>query len=199
MEARVNAHDPTLEEMVADAIGLFEVGRVADAQRRLDRILEQDGQLPTAWYYRGRCLQQVGDIVGALPCFQTAAQLKPDYAAAHCEIGFCLNTMGRYAEALPHFTDALQRDPTMHAARINSGFALERLARFEEAVECYQKLLSRDPLNANCLQNVGSCLLQLGRPQEALECFQDAYDLGDDQVKEMATVGLDLCRAVLGH
>ena len=194
----MGAEDPTPSEMLEDAIGLFEVGRTDDALHRLDLMLQQNDGHPGAWYYKGRCFQQTGDLRQALRCFETAARLAPDYAAARCEIGFCLNAMGRYRDALPHLADALHLDPTMDAAIVNSGYAYERLGRLDKAAECYRDILSRDPLNAVGWQNLGSCLLMLGRAKEALECFQDAYELGNDEIKRVASEGIERCRALLG-
>jgi tetratricopeptide (TPR) repeat protein len=206
----MSAGEPTLGELLEDAIGLFEVGRTIDAVQRLDLILQRDDLYAEAWYYRGRCMQQAGDLGEALRCFRAAADVAPDYAAAHCEIGLCLNDMGRYAEALPSFAEALKLMPEMHAALINSGYSYERLERFDEAAACYREVLARDPLNAAAWLNLGSSLLASGKPREALECFEDAYDLAEsgefkakDQgidinfFKDRANLGITRCRELL--
>jgi tetratricopeptide (TPR) repeat protein len=206
----MSSRDPTLAEMLEDAIGLFKFGRTEDALHRLDLILERDRGQAGAWFYRGRCLHRMGDIREALSCFRTAADLEPANAVTRCEIGICLDDLGRYIEALDSYGEALRLDPNSHEVLINTGYAFERLGLFDNAIACYREALSHDPLNAAAWLNLGSCLFVSGQPEEAIECFKDAYELAEndeiklrdrgiepDELKDKASLGITRCRALL--
>jgi tetratricopeptide (TPR) repeat protein len=150
----MRSNESEIAAMFKDAADLFEIGRIGDSLERIDSILKRSRCHHGAWYYRGRCFERMGRVRKALRCYRRATGISPDYAAAHCEIGFCLNVLGRHRSALAHLARALSLDPTMDAAIINSGYAYERLGRFDKACEAYLYLVSRSPLNANGWQNL---------------------------------------------
>jgi Flp pilus assembly protein TadD len=57
-----------------------------------------------------------------------ALRLKPDYAAAHSNLGLALGRLGRKQEAIAHFQEALRLKPDYQVARMN----LELLMRMNK-------------------------------------------------------------------
>jgi Flp pilus assembly protein TadD len=55
----------------------------------------------------------------AIPHFERAVKLKPDYADAENNLGAALARVGRVQEAIAHFERALQLRPDDAAARDN--------------------------------------------------------------------------------
>jgi Flp pilus assembly protein TadD len=49
--------------------------------------------------------------------FQRALELRPDYAAAHYNLGYTLLRLGRVEEARGHFAAAVKAAPDFEAAR----------------------------------------------------------------------------------
>jgi len=68
-------------------------------------------------------LGQAGRIEEAIPHFERAVRLKPDYAEAHNNLGVALEKLGRTPEAIEHYQQALKLRADFPPARN----ALERL------------------------------------------------------------------------
>jgi len=80
------------------------------------------------------CLNLIGAALGmqaehekALPCFDEAIKLKPDYAMACYNKGVTLGELGQYKEALACFDEAIKLKPDFAGAWYNKGEALQKL------------------------------------------------------------------------
>jgi Flp pilus assembly protein TadD len=61
----------------------------------------------------------------AIPQFQEAIRLKPDYAEAYNNLGTALAAKGRLEEAIGRFQEAVRLKPDYAEARNNLGLALK--------------------------------------------------------------------------
>src|SRR5829696_3971712 len=78
----------------------------------------------------------------AIPYFDKALQVEPNYTDALVNKGGALNNLGKYDEAIQSYDKALQIDPNFTRALINKGNALSDLGRYDEAIQNYDKVLS---------------------------------------------------------
>ncbi len=69
-------------------------------------------------------LAKSGKPEAAIPHFEEALRLKPDYVDAHNNLGVVLAGAGRVQEAISHFEAALRIDPNSADAHVNLGIAL---------------------------------------------------------------------------
>ena len=76
----------------------------------------------------------MGRHAEALPHYDEALRLNPDYAEAHAGKADCLAGMGRHAGALPHYDEALRLNPDYDEARMAKGGCLADLGRYDEAL-----------------------------------------------------------------
>lgn len=143
---------------------------------------------PRAHRTLGDALVNAGRLDEALPCFQTALQLQPDYWQAHYNLGNACFSLGRYADAVTHFEAALRLQPEYPANLHNNlANAFLRLARPDAAIPHYQAALRLQPDYAGARHNLalacsdlGAHLIQAQRFAEAVTPLQAAIQINPD-------------------
>jgi tetratricopeptide (TPR) repeat protein len=130
-----------------------------------------------AHYDLGMDLFEKGRVDEAITHFQSALQIKPDYADACNGLGHALRQKGRVDEAIAHFQKALQIRPDYALAHYNLGNALCQKGRVDEAITQFQQALEIKPAFAEAHNNLGVVLLQKGRAKEAMTQYQEALQI----------------------
>jgi tetratricopeptide (TPR) repeat protein len=87
-------------------------------------------------------LQHWDDLTEAIAELRIAAQAKPDWGAAHNNLGRALLLAGRVKEALSEFDAALRLSPDLGEARFNSGVALGLLGMMPQATVEWKRALA---------------------------------------------------------
>ena len=149
-----------------------------------------------------------GKVTEAMPHFERALQLNPDYADAHNNLGIALTAQGKVTEAVPHFERALQLKPDSAEAHNNLGLALVKQGKWHEAIPQYERALQLNPDYAEAGCNLAWLLAtcreaQFRNPAEALRRAQRARELTQSRVPEVLdtlaaaqAAGGDFVRAV---
>jgi tetratricopeptide (TPR) repeat protein len=133
-----------------------------------------------AHYNLGDALIKKRRMDEAITHFQTALQIKPDYAEAHDNLGNALFQKGRVDEAITHYQTALQIRPDNAKAHNNLAIALFQKGRVNEAITHYQTALQIKPDYAEAHNNLGNALFQKGRVDEAITHYQTALQIKPD-------------------
>ena len=108
--------------------------------------------------------------------------MKPDYVAAHNNLGNVLRDQGKLDDALAAYHRALALRPDYVAAHVNLGNALKDLGRLEEAVAAFQKALAVKPDQPEARSNLGNAYKNQGKLTEAVAAYQKALELKPDYV-----------------
>ncbi len=140
----------------------------------------------------GLALSETGRYAEAIPQFEAALQLKPDYAEAHNNLGIVLAETGQTAKAMEHFAAALRIKPSYAAAHGNFGLALQGLGRLPEAIEQFQAALRLAPADPRNHFNLGYALRLSGRNAEAILPLRDALQIKPDYLEAQKNLGLAL-------
>jgi tetratricopeptide (TPR) repeat protein len=74
----------------------------------------------------------------AIECFRKAVSIKPDYAAAYCNLGAALQVRGRIDEAIDCYHQALAIDPELATAHWNESLCLLLTGDFNKGWEKYE-------------------------------------------------------------
>jgi tetratricopeptide (TPR) repeat protein len=121
---RLNAHLVDARFRLGNA--LCDAGRPADAIPHYTLVAQARPRDPEVHNNLGSALFQGTERIDeAVALFRTAVQLRPDYAAAHCNLGVALVYQRKNLEARPHFEETLRLDPNnteaaKHLARLQS-------------------------------------------------------------------------------
>ncbi len=139
-----------------------------------------EGEDAEACYKRARALQETGRFGEALPAFERAIALKPDYAEAHNGRGIALANSQRSGEAVSSFEKAIALKPDYAEAYNNCGLALQDLNRFDDALTRFDKAIALKPDEARIHKNRGAVLQDLKRLEESVRSYDRAIALKPD-------------------
>lgn len=133
---------------------------------------------------------QLGRPDLAVPEFQRAAELDPQYADAIFHLGTALAEQQRWEDAVSAYRRAisLPRLTGPDLAYQNLGLALYHLKRYREAEEALRFALHLDPELQAAYYNMGLVLAAEKRREEARAAFRRARELGADSPLGQAAV-----------
>lgn len=131
-------------------------------------------------YSQGLGILSRDDYARALPYFEKAVDIDPNYAEAWYQAGFCLGMLGRHAEALKASRQAAKLRPDWAETYINIGASSFALGQYKEAAEAYKQATRLDAGNADAQYALGLSLNKLGRSDEEILAYKRAIAVKPD-------------------
>ena len=119
----------------------------------------------------------------ALEALRKAAQLLPDDAEAHRNLGALLLDRGRLEEALPSLRRVLEIEPRDIQVLMATANALCALGRARESVALYRGRWQIDPRSPEAHNNLGNAFQELGECAEAVGCYRLALAIKPDDAE----------------
>lgn len=107
---------------------------------------------PHAWNGLGFVMLSRSEPSKAVPFFEQATQLDPDYTKARSNLGSTYLLLGQEDEAATQFTEVIRQDPTVPEAWANLALISFEGGRVEEARELLQRGLAANPADARMRQ-----------------------------------------------
>jgi tetratricopeptide (TPR) repeat protein len=187
----------TVQDEMAQALGLHRAGDLAEAAGRYQAILHRDPEHAEASCLLGMVRNQEGRFALAIELIGRAVALRPGVAAFHASLGLAWQAQGRLAEAAQEFGRVLELSPGDAAAHVNRGVVVRALGQKEPALEHFHRAVELNPGLAQGRTNLGELLLEIGRADDALVHCQAAVAL-QPQLAE-AHVNLGNVQRALGH
>ena len=162
---------------------------------------------PVAQNNLATALLQEQRVPEAVPHFESALRLKPEYAEAHSNLALADQTLGNVDAAVEHFRDAARLRPETYGIRVNFGNLLIRLGRTTEAIVEYEHALALVPDSAddqiNLLTHLAEAYAQGGRLKDGVNALDKALSLaqaaGRSDVVQQVTPVLREWRARLAE
>src|SRR6266478_457214 len=145
-------------------------------------------------------LTHSGRFTEAIAECQEALKIKPDFAAAHNNLGVALlrnkqsgdgalGHDGAVDEAIEHYRKALQINPDFTQAHKNLGIVFMRKGLMDEAIAQFQKTLELEPNDAQAEFSLGSAFLQRREVDEAIAHYQKAVEIRPDYAEARNYLG----------
>ena len=166
---------------------LFNAGRHVELESRARELLERHPDSGLIWKALGASLLMQGK--DALPAMQKAAELLPDDAQTHSNLGNSLRDLGRPDDAVASYRRALAIKPDYAEAHGNLGIVLQDLGRLDDAVASYRRALAIKPEYAKAHNNLGNVLRDLGRLTEAVESHRKALAIEPEYAEAYNNLG----------
>ncbi len=150
-----------------------------------------------AQYNYGTALAEHGNLDGALPHFQRAVEIQPDYADARNNLGYIQMERHDFQAALTNLQQAVSLKPGFAGAHNNYGRLCAALGDLRTSEKEYQTALQLDPKLVSAIVNYGYLLSNEGRTNEAVTQYQKAVALNPQDATAQNNLGDLLMRQ--GH
>ncbi|HEY1685016.1 MAG TPA: tetratricopeptide repeat protein [Tepidisphaeraceae bacterium] len=180
----------------ADALHLLGVlanqtGHHEDACQWINKAI---AQRPVAEYYfnLAGALISTGKFDESIVALRQAIAMKPNWPAAHANLGTLLQRAGNLDEAIACFHKAIALDPRNHLWHYNLGNACMAAQKNDQAIAAFNQAILINPNYPEALNNLGSTLHALGRFEEAVEKGRRALAINPNFVEALNNVGNSL-------
>jgi protein O-GlcNAc transferase len=164
----------TTQQTLELAIREHQAGRLQEARRLYQRVLDREPAHPDALRFLGVLAYQAGQNDAALELIRRVIAMRPDYVSAYSDLGNILRAKGEFDEAIAAFSEAIALNPAHAIAYSNMGNALMDKGRTEEAIAAFGKALAIDPHFADAHFNLGYALITKGDLEEAARHYEQA-------------------------
>jgi Flp pilus assembly protein TadD len=114
----------------------------------------------------GRRRLKIGDMKGALKCYENLLSFAAQTARAHYGMGYCLRGNGDNENAYLHFARAVSDAPEQTAYRFELAQSALTIGEFAEADRQFREVLKREPGNAEALFRFAKGLAMRERPDK---------------------------------
>ncbi len=168
-------------------IALFNAGHFAELENQAHLLIARYPASGFLWSILGGALHMQGK--NALPALQKTAELMPDDAAAHNNLGNALKELGQLDGALASYQRALEIKPDLAQAHSNLGSVFLELGQFDDARERFVRAVALQPDFADAHYNLANSLRSLGRLDEAAASYKRALDFKPDWVQAHGNLG----------
>lgn len=135
-----------LDQRVGLAYSYFLLGRVDDAIRELNHVIEIDKKYYDAYYNLGLIYNDEERLDDALEALQKAVEISPKDFKGYVEQGVVLRKMGKYEQATKMLQKADKLAPRNSDVIYQAGMVAEAQGKKEAAIEIYKEALKYDPL-----------------------------------------------------
>ena len=174
------------DDLIEKGMKLYSKGKLDDALRCFDAIIEKDPDSEWAKIRKANILKDLGRFNEAVTWYNKTDIMKLGRAAAwgYFQKSYAYYMVGNPDKSIACLDVVLDLDPHYKAAWFNKGVTLSTcfdITRAEElrtdAIHCYDKELEVNPENADALYNKGLLLSDMQMLSEALECYNDAIQI----------------------
>jgi len=184
------ADDPdSVDALLQQALGCYQAGDMAAAERLVRDVLARDPDRPAAHHFLGVLALGDGRVDLAIASISRAIRLRPNEAQCHSNLGNALLAAGRLAEAEASYREALRLAPDMAPVHHNLGALLVQLGRLEDAAGAYRAAAELQPDSSDAHVNLGNVLADLGRLAEAEAEYREALRLAPQSAAALSNLG----------
>jgi len=154
---------------------LFIAGRYRELESQAGMLLARYSNSGQVWKILSASLLLQGK--DALQSLQKTAQLLPEDAEVHCNLGSALRERNQMEGAISHFRRAVELRPDFAEIHYNLGSALREIGQFESAVASCRRALQIKPDYADAHSLLGSALTDMGELDSAVASFHLALEI----------------------
>ena len=140
-------------------------------------------------YSQGVAQLSRDDYQRALPFFERAADLDPNYAEAWYQAGFAYGVMGRHQDALKASKQAAKLRPEWPESYVNIGASSYALGQFKDAAEAYKTAIRLDDDNPDTQYAYGLTLNKLNKGDEEILAYKRALNIKPDHANALDRLG----------
>ena len=166
----------TIQIALALADGYIKTYKYAQAEEELDFLEQENPDMPEIYFYRGRILQNQGNLDEAVSFYSKAINRNPDFAEAYRYRANAFKDMGELAASAEDYSSliALEPEPIFYNRR---GLVYEELEKWDDALADYTKTIELSPKWPIAYNNRGYVYLKQKKYVQAKADFETALKL----------------------
>jgi len=164
------------------------VGRLREAAREFQLVLEQRPGDFWSNFYQGLCSYRLGQSSDAFAAFRTCVALAPGSAECYYNRARVAESLGRINEAVRDYDRAVELDPKLSQAFLNRGILALKVGCHEDAIADFVQATrtTSDPRVLGLIHfNLALAYQARGDHKKALESAQQALDGGCDLARAL--------------
>ena len=139
-------------ELFPWAMELYEFQMCSRAIEAFQLCIERKIETETAYYKKGVCLVEIGQMKEGLDSFKEVLLINPNHEKAAFNIGAVTSQIGDYSASIEYYRKAIQINPLNDASYYGVSVALYMLDKKAEAKPYCKKALEINPQNKNALE-----------------------------------------------
>ncbi len=159
------------------ATAYLKLDRFAEAQRGFEESLRTITPNRRRLFGLAEALRNQNKLGDAIPIYEQALAMSPDWELAHQGLATVYSQMKRYPEAEEHWRRCVEIDPTSAYYLTNLGTTLFAQRKPAEAIPFLQNALKHDPANEYAHRSLWQSLMAVGRRADAIRTLQDALEV----------------------
>ena len=170
----LDQHPEDANFLCLSARALVKLGRLDEANARIEHALSIYPGFERAYEVRGELLFAKGDLPAAAEAFQEALKLVPERQRTRMKLGQVFMHLGRVEEAQALKSEVM--DLSQDNQDIAKAAELEKQEKFAEAEELYRRILTRHPDNVSAMRLWAGLGMRQKRYPDAEVLLQRAVD-----------------------
>ena len=165
------------KEEIDSVIALYSNGQYQEAINQIKVLNEAYPNVPLLFNLVGACYKALGQLEASAKMFETAVNIKPDYAEAHKNMGITLKELGQKEEAIESLKKAIAIDSNYVDAHYNLAITFKEQGHLDDAVKSYQKAIEIKPNFAQAHNNLGNVFTDQGQFDDAVKSYKKAIEI----------------------
>jgi len=166
-------------------------GKTDDATASFQKAAELDpANAAQAWRNYGIIMYRANKNMEAIEPLKRAIEAKPDYVAAHYNLGKAYFDAGRFAEAVESYRRATQLKQDYEQAYLGLGTAAFRAGQFNDAAEAFKRAAALNPTSVEAFYGLGNSNYKAAKYQEAAAALKEAIKLKPMYAQAHYSLGL---------
>jgi tetratricopeptide (TPR) repeat protein len=182
-----------MQDPLQAAIQHHQLGRLQEAGRIYQSVLERNPNHPDALHLLGVVAHQLGKHQPAAELISRAISLRPNAPAYYANLAEVWRALGQLDRALECCRTALRLQPSYPEAANNLGLALLQNGNLAEACEHFQAALRLRPNFAMAHNNLANALRTQGDLEAAIDHFKKAVECDPNLAEAHSNLGQLLC------
>lgn len=158
-------------------ISLHDAGKFAEAFNIATGLARDFPRSPVLANISGVLALKMRRQDEAIVHFQRAAELKPDFAEVHANLGNLYRELGHSRKAEQSYRAALSYKPNEALILSGLGNVLVTLNRLDEALVCFQDAIERAPNDPEIYNSLGNLYHQTADWDAAVVCYRRAVEI----------------------
>ena len=180
---------PSIKEMLGEALGHHQAGRLEEAEQLYRQILAIDPRHADALHLLGMIEFQVGRLEAAADLIRRAIAIHGKGASYYANLGTVLQAQGKLDEAEAMYRQSLALKPQLAEVHMNLANVLQAQGKLDESIVCYERALTLKPDSAETLNNLGNARQEQGQLDAAIACYERALEIKPDYAEVYYNLG----------